>query len=84
MNENLQKKKLMKEVGKCKNMQNAQIDKNKIKTGFFFRKKQKKLSTLKNVEISKKRSYTPSYSHYPQKNPLKIGLHSKKTRTDVL
>ena len=27
----------------------------------------KKLSTSKNVEISKKMSYTPSYKHYPQK-----------------
>ena len=49
------------------NIQYAQKKKNVEKKVLEIIKKSQKLSTSKNVEISKKRSYTPSYTHYPQK-----------------
>lgn len=50
------------------NIQYAQKRKERRKKVLEIIKKSQKLSTSKNVEISKKRSYTPSYTHYPQKN----------------
>ena len=52
---------------KLQNIQCAQIGKLCRKIIAKKRNCQKKLSTVKNVENSKKMSYTPSYSHYPQK-----------------
>jgi hypothetical protein len=49
------------------NIQYAQKRKERRKKVLEIIKKSQKLSTSKNVEISKKRSYTPSYTHYPQK-----------------
>ena len=49
------------------NIQYAQKKKRTSKKSAGNYKKSQKLSTSKNVEISKKRSYTPSYTHYPQK-----------------
>ena len=50
----------------------------------FLQPEEKKLSTSKKVEISKKRSYTRSYKRYPQKKSKNYRFTQQKKRTEVL